>query len=183
MIRRINFYGGPCSGKSTTAPYIFSKLKKKHLNVEIVVEYIKEWTYIKRIPRSFDQLLLLGTQINREDAALYGGFDLVVTDSPIFMQAFYAKDFNTPVADEVLNVGLKFEKQYPGLHIWLDRSDNYCEIGRFHTLEQAKEVDTNMLAFLKESCQIPELLRFKCTDEDAIYQAVEDRIKPYFPVS
>jgi len=41
---RICLFGSPSSGKSTLASKIFSRLKVDNYNVELVLEYIKEWT-------------------------------------------------------------------------------------------------------------------------------------------
>jgi len=55
-VRRINLFGGPCSGKSTIASWLFSRLKEEDIDVEFVSEYIKGWTFIPRNCDSFDQL-------------------------------------------------------------------------------------------------------------------------------
>ena len=36
MIRRINLFGGACSGKSTASSYVFSELKKLDYNIELL---------------------------------------------------------------------------------------------------------------------------------------------------
>ena len=37
----INIFGGPGTGKSTLAAYIFHNLKCRHVEVEVVTEYAK----------------------------------------------------------------------------------------------------------------------------------------------
>jgi len=41
----LNLYGAPGAGKSTGAAYIFSKLKLKGYNVELVTEFAKDKVY------------------------------------------------------------------------------------------------------------------------------------------
>lgn len=43
----INLFGGPGSGKSTGAAYIFSQLKMKGINCELITEYAKDKTWEK----------------------------------------------------------------------------------------------------------------------------------------
>ena len=38
---RINFLGGPSSGKSTTAAWLFAQLKDRQASIELVTEYVK----------------------------------------------------------------------------------------------------------------------------------------------
>ena len=37
----INFFGGPCIGKSTQSAELFTLMKKSHMNVELTFEYPK----------------------------------------------------------------------------------------------------------------------------------------------
>lgn len=46
--RIINLWAGPGSGKSTIAAYVFSKLKMKNINCELVTEYAKQLVYSGR---------------------------------------------------------------------------------------------------------------------------------------
>ena len=55
---RISLFGGPGSGKSTTAARLFSELKERHYSVEHVSEYVKSWTYMNRKPKGFDQVYI-----------------------------------------------------------------------------------------------------------------------------
>lgn len=41
----INLFGGPSTGKSTTAAEIFVYLKKKKINCEYITEYAKDKTW------------------------------------------------------------------------------------------------------------------------------------------
>ncbi|HUS50339.1 MAG TPA: AAA family ATPase [Candidatus Paceibacterota bacterium] len=149
-VRRVNFFGGPCSSKSTTAAYTFSYLKSSGYQVEYVTEYIKFWTYIPRIPKSFDSLYCLAKQVHKEDTILRGETDLIVSDSPLMLQYFYAVHHNAPVQIPMLEISKEMEDTYPSLNIFLKRKDrDYSSIGRYETLEQAKQVDEELMEVLK----------------------------------
>ena len=69
-IKRINFLGGACCGKSTVAPYIYSQLKMRGYKASLAQEYVKEWAYLKRDATGFDQMLVFANQLNREELPL-----------------------------------------------------------------------------------------------------------------
>lgn len=148
-IRRINLYGGPGCGKSTMMASVFSRMKRDNMNVEPIMEYIKFWTFIDRKPGGFDQIYTLAKQIHHEDTRLRNGVDLVISESPVLLSAFYAYHYNQPGWDNLLDYALVYEMAYPALHIFLDRTDLvYSEVGRYHEYEQAIEIDTAMKEFL-----------------------------------
>lgn len=43
----INMFGGPCTGKSTTATAVFSLLKMHDVNIEYTSEFAKDLTWEK----------------------------------------------------------------------------------------------------------------------------------------
>lgn len=54
----INLWGGPGCGKSTTMARIFSELKVKGYNVEMVSEFAKDLVYEKRDETMKDELYI-----------------------------------------------------------------------------------------------------------------------------
>lgn len=142
MIRRINFFGGPGSGKSTLAAYIYYCISKRGIHIELVGEYVKKWTFIDRIPTDFDQVKIFGEQLHNEDLILRSGVPYIVTDSPLLMQVAYAKKNYFPAADSLENVVREFDKKYPCINIFLDRTDiPYQTKGRYENLENAIIMD------------------------------------------
>lgn len=147
--RRICLYGGPCSGKSTSASWLFSHLKEKNKSVELVTEYVKGWTYIGRNPEPIDQIYILGKQINKEHVVLKNNIDIIVTDAPLLLNVFYAKYLGLKNWDKLIDIVDEFEEKYPALHIFLER-DNfpYFSVGRYQTEEEAKEIDSLIFEML-----------------------------------
>lgn len=112
-IRRINYLCGAGGGKSVLANYTRSELAFKGYNIELVNEAIKDWTFIPRVPRDCDSLYLQATQLQWEDIRLRAGVDLIVSDSPLFLQYFYAKHHNSPMQKAMLEVALEFQFPLP----------------------------------------------------------------------
>ena len=148
---RINLFGPPHSGKSSIAGKLFNCLKRDGNNVEIVYEYIKEWTYIKRFPESFDQIFISANQMYREEMALRAGFEHIVTDCPLFLNCFYAQFCNFPANKQLLEIAKEYEKHYPSLNIYMPvNTENFSEVGRFHDKKEVEKIDKALTAFLQE---------------------------------
>jgi len=56
MTTVINLWGGPGTGKSTSAAHLFGMAKIAGVNAELVQEYVKSWAWEGRTIHSFDQL-------------------------------------------------------------------------------------------------------------------------------
>ena len=74
----VNLYGGPGSGKSTGAAYIFSKLKMAGVDAEYVTEYAKDkvWEGNKEVFNC--QFYITGKQVFRIHRC-FGKVDVIVT--------------------------------------------------------------------------------------------------------
>jgi hypothetical protein len=148
---RINFLGGPCSGKSTTAAWLFSELKQRHLSIELVTEFVKSWACQKRKINSFDQIYLLGKQMQCEYIFLSNGIKNVITDSPVFLSSIYSevyhKELNVHIPmREIINI---YESEHPSINIFLNRNDKpYNSEGRYQTYEEAIEIDNIIKNYL-----------------------------------
>lgn len=150
-VKRICFWGGPGSGKSTIAAMVFSQLKIAGVSVELVSEYIKAWAYEKRTLESFDQLYIFAKQQRLEDRVLRAGVNLIITDSPLMMQCVYAKRFDFPAWKELLTIGKMFNGVYPSHNFLLQRvHGEYQQEGRYQTEEAAKIIDREIEEFMTE---------------------------------
>jgi len=143
---RVNLFSGPGCGKSTTAARLFSDLKRRwgdktDPQVELVMEYIKEWAWLKRIPRSWDQFYIFAQQLKREDVVLRHNHTNVITDSPVWMQLAYMKRGNAPFYKACQLAASEFDKGTDSFNIVLKRSVPYQSEGRYETSEQAVEMD------------------------------------------
>lgn len=140
-VRRINILAGPGAGKSTLAARLFSELKSDGYDVEHITEYIKTWAYQKRKPQSFDQLYVFAKQLNSEDLALRE-VNHIITDSPLIVNVAYSQFYGCNFAPELLSIVNRFEQKYPSLNLFIERSVEYVDKGRYQTPAEAIEFDT-----------------------------------------
>jgi len=150
----INLYGGPGTGKSTYAAFLFSLLKQKGLDAELVTEYVKQWAWDGKQPVNYDQFYLFGKQAKKE-YSLFGKVDYVVTDSPMLVCAYYSGLYGTP------EQGTLFRHMYQTYikmceasgveikHYFLKRLKPYNPKGRFQNEQQAKDIDLELKIFMK----------------------------------
>jgi len=169
---RINLYGGPCSGKSTLAASIYHKLKIENYSVELIREWIKQWAYEGRKPKSFDQTFVFSNQLYLEDTAIQSGIQHLVTDSPLLMQVCYAKRHKYELWKSLLKHVDAFENKFPSVNIFLDRTGiGYQEAGRYEDESDAIWMDGQMREFLDEHLQ--NYFVFPTTDFDNILSTVK----------
>jgi len=175
-IRRINLFGGASCGKSITATNVRAQLGFKGYDIELVDEVIKDWTYIPRIPKDCDSFFLQASQIQKEDIRLRAGVDLIVSDSPLLLQYFYAHYHKVPLQEAMLSAALEFEKLYPSLNIFIDREDKfYDEVGRYEKLGEAKKIDyliKDVLLLTDTSC-----VGFSCLDQKGIVDYIISKVE------
>lgn len=167
MIRRLNIFGGPSSGKTTVAAAVFSALKKKGANIHLIPEHVKEWVYLDQKPESFDHLYLLGRQARREDTALRKKHvQLIITDGPLLHICGYCEWFSPAITPHLLGVAKEFEKTYPSLNIHLEGKLPYQREGRFESPERAARMSVFLADFYEK--HVPDKFKFSITEEDKI---------------
>ena len=141
----INLFGAPGTGKSTGASYIFSQLKMRGVNAELVTEFAKDKTWEHNMKALSNQAYLFGKQYYRisrcEDQV-----DVIVTDSPLLLSLVYnssdilGQDFN--------NVVRKVAKSYNSLNYFLTRIKPYNPAGRNQTEEEANVISDQVYNIL-----------------------------------
>ena len=173
MIRRICLMGGASCGKSTTASFIKAEMGYRGHDIELVDEAIKDWTYYGRTPQSCDSFSLQGRQMEKEDIRLRSGVDLIVSDSPLFLQYFYACYHDVPMQRAMLLASQEFDQMYEPLYIFIERHDAYYnEVGRYEKLAEAKEIDTLIKAMMVGN-GIP-FVTFSCLEQNKIVDYIEN---------
>ena len=131
MIRRINIYGGSGVGKSTLAARIFSLMKQRGDNVELVQEFVKQFAYFGQQIKRWDYVYTFAKQLRAEQKLLENGVDVIVTDSPLLLQCKYAKLHNCPVAVELENICNVFDQKFPSFDLKIKRTVDFIGKGRF----------------------------------------------------
>lgn len=175
----VNMFGGPGTGKSTTATEVFAKLKKQHVNAEYVNEFAKELTWQKRFDDLRCQPYVFGVQLKKMIDVI-GQVDVVITDSPIFLSAIYVNDFYpSSFTTAAIDTFIMLDKTYPTLNFFIDRQKKYNPIGRNQSEDEAKAIDNKILNLL-DKYQIDFL---KESGDEKVAKRIANRIFDYINAS
>lgn len=139
MFTSINIFGGPGTGKSTTAAMVFGRLKQLHKNAELSVEYAKTRVYEEQWKIFPDQIYIFAKML-RQYHRCEGKIDYMVADAPLLMSAVYARHLNhqyktfEPLVIEAVN-------RYDNINVMLERTVDYQTQGRTQNEEEAEGID------------------------------------------
>lgn len=139
----INLYGGPGSGKSTGAAYVFARLKMAGVNCELVNEFAKQLVWEDRQKAFTDQFYIFAKQHHRLHI-INGEVDVAIVDSPLLLNILYGRvNNNCPECfyELVRHANSKFDN----LNFFIDRVKSYNPVGR-----QQGEAEANILAIQLE---------------------------------
>lgn len=170
----VNLFGGPGCGKSATAAGVYSSLKVRGINCELVREYAKELLYADRIKEMMSFQEVIYAEQHARIQHLEGKVDYVITDSPILLSAVYP-DINRdlynlnlwPALHEFKTLVRAQFLYYDNINIWLERPENYETDGRLQTEKEARFVD-DMIWTELEGRQITKLK----TDENTVLNII-----------
>ena len=148
---RINLYGGPGVGKSTLAAVAYAWLQQHDYSAELVREWVKVWAYRGRRIKPFDYVYTFANQLHAEDRLLQEGVEILVTDSPVYLQCMYAAKHQMRAASELRYIAKWFEETYPSVNFFVDRAQFavYEQAGRYEDLGAAMEMDQYILTCLQ----------------------------------
>ena len=135
----VNLYGGPGSGKSTGAAYLFAKLKMAGVDAEYVTEFAKDKVWEGSQEAFKCQFYISGKQAFRISRC-FGKVDVIITDSPIMLGSIYA---NMNGRQALAKACIEEAKRYAGnsLDIVLKRVKQYNPNGRNQTEQESRGID------------------------------------------
>ena len=141
----VNLFGAPGAGKSTLAAYIFSNLKMKGVNAELVTEFAKDKTWEKNFSALKNQAYMFGKQWYRITRC-QSDVDVIVTDSPLLLNILYN---DSPILGEPFNQVVKnVFNSYTNLNYFVDRVKAYNPKGRNQTEAESDELSKKLLDIL-----------------------------------
>lgn len=143
----VNLYGAPGAGKSTGSAYIFGQLKMNNISVELVREFVKDKIYEKSEGVFNDQVYILGKQHFRQ-TNVKGNVDVIITDCPLIVQAYYTDKYKFPYADELRQLVLKLYSLENNINYFVNRDKPYNPDGRFQTEADSDSISDNLKEYL-----------------------------------
>lgn len=150
MPQIISLYGPPGSGKSTAAAALYLHYKHQHQNVEMVREYVKDWAWQNKPIQPHDISYITLNQAYSE-SILLGKVDIIITDSPIYLNAYYAGTrgklaTSLAIAKEQDENYTQFG--YTVTNLLVRRVHSYMSKGRYHTEEESDQIGKEVEQFL-----------------------------------
>lgn len=143
----VNLLGGSGCGKSTNACRLFSMLKDKGIDCELVTEYVKDMVWEGRNKVFTCQPYIFGKQLYKI-VRVHGQVDVIITDRPIFLDIVYGENEGDNFREYVLQ---KFNS-FNNLNILLNRVKPFSPNGRNESnIAEAKAWDTKVRYWLDET--------------------------------
>ena len=167
----VNLYGGPGTGKSTGAAYIFAKLKMDGIDAEYVTEFAKDKVWEGSQEAFKCQFYITGKQAFRISRC-YGKVDVIITDSPIMLGQIYAERNSQPMLGKAC---AEEAARYSGHteDIFLTRVKPYNPNGRNQTEDESIQIDADIKKMLDSNN-----IRYTvCTGDETGYDAVVNLVK------
>lgn len=143
----VNLFAGPGAGKSTAAAYIFSQLKMKGVNCELITEFAKDKTWEKNYSALRCQEYVFGKQSYKMDRCR-DQVDVIITDSPLPLGIFYNQ--NPVLGRHYESLVMDVFNTYDNFNFFINRKKPYNPVGRNQTEEEAKEIDERIKTFCQK---------------------------------
>ena len=143
----VNLFAGPGAGKSTAAAYIFSQLKMRGVNCELITEFAKDKTWEKNYSALRCQEYVFGKQSYKMDRCR-DQVDVIITDSPLPLGIFYNQ--NPVLGRHYESLVMDVFNTYDNLNFFINRKKPYNPVGRNQTEEEAKEIDERIKTFCQQ---------------------------------
>lgn len=141
----INLFGGPGSGKSTTAAGLFHLMKLANENVELVTEFAKDMVYQKRDSVFSEQDYIFAKQHHRQRRLVQYGVRSCVTDSPLILGLLYTPDDYYPSFRSLV---AEAYNSFTNINFFIVRVKEYNPSGRNQDEAGARDLDRKTLELL-----------------------------------
>lgn len=141
----VNLFGAPGAGKSTGAAYIFSQLKMRGINAELVTEFAKDKVWEESKAVFENQAYIFGKQYFRISRCA-DKVDVIITDSPLLLSLVYNK--NPILGENFNNVVRDVAASYNSKNYYLTRVKPYNPAGRFQDANESDEIGEEILNLL-----------------------------------
>ena len=148
IMKLINLFGGPNSGKTTLAAGLFYCMKKRGLDCECVREFVQGLIYDGANEKLLDcQPYIYGNQL-KDVFRFRDTHDYVVTDSPILLSCVYGRETQFKWSEEFFRDAMETHSSFDNINVYVNRPPTYNKVGRIHTSSEAKEIDKKIKGLL-----------------------------------
>lgn len=141
----VNLFGVPSAGKSTGAAYIFSQIKMKGINAELVTEFAKDKVWENNEEVFKNQAYIFGKQ-SFKMSRCRNKVDVVITDSPLPLSIFYNQD--EVLGEDFNRTVMNVFNSYNNLNYLLLRTRPYNPVGRLQTEAESDALKQPMINLL-----------------------------------
>lgn len=144
-MHNINLFGGPGTGKSTTAAGLFSLMKSDGYKVELTQEFAKDLVYEESFKILQDQFFVTANQ-NHKAFKLYGKVDYVIHDSPLLLGLAYSR-YIGKLKDAYEQFVVELFRSYKGTNVFLVRDTDahpFQQYGRNQDLDESITIDNEI---------------------------------------
>ena len=141
----INLFGGPGTGKSTTAAALFALMKRNGYNVELITEFAKDLVWTERNKELGNEVYIFGKMYHKL-WRLRDKVDYVVIDSPLPLCLYYDTE-NIPYFREFV---ISAFNTFDNLNFVLARNFGYQQEGRIQTEDEANIVNAEILKMIDD---------------------------------
>lgn len=167
----VNLFGGPGSGKSTGATWLFSQLKLRGIDCEYVSEFAKDKVWEENSKVFANQFYLSGKQ-SFKISRCFGKVDIIITDCPIAMGCVYST--SEKLTEAILEEFGKYGTR--NINAFICRDKEYNPNGRNQSYVEAKSIDDSIQSLLSNN-SIPYLSFYG--NEDGYGRLLEKIIRVY----
>jgi adenylate kinase family enzyme len=137
----VNLTGAPGAGKSTGAAKIFTELKQRGINCELVGEFAKDKTWEHNTTALNCQEYVFGKQSYRL-ARCRDDVDVIVTDSPLPLGLIY--NTNPALSSSFTDVVMSIFNTYTNINFFINRVKPYNPKGRNQTEDESDQISTRI---------------------------------------
>jgi nicotinamide riboside kinase len=142
----INLIGAPSSGKTVLAAMLFAELKKMHLSVEYIQEYIKSLIYKEKYNLINNQYYI-STKQYELFKSIDNKVDYIVTDGSLFHGLYYNRSYKENVSNiEKTEIKIKeYISEFDNIYIYIKRGNwKYQNEGRIHKENEAEKISKDL---------------------------------------
>lgn len=141
----VNLIGQPGGGKSTGMAYIFSQLKLRGISCEQASEYIKDKIWEGHDHIQDYQIYVFAKQLKKIQS-LNNKVDVIITDSPLFLQMYYGKN----EGENFKNLVIEKFNSFNNKNYFINRVKKYDPKGRYQTEIESDAIADNLKNLLEE---------------------------------